>query len=89
MSNQQTKINAERKAAFVSKLSSTAPEGSLLEVGDWVDWVNDYGVEWTHKILGFQYGDEYGDKYNKHVILDKEAYWFPLGHQELTKSKAK
>ena len=77
-------INEEKKNAFIKTLSQVPPEGCNLKVGDLVHWVNDYGVEWDHKILGFQYGDEYGDKYHKHVILDSDSYWFPHGHGEFT-----
>lgn len=85
----QVEINQARKNEFIKNLSEVAPENCDLKIGDWVSWTNDYGVEWEHQILGFQYGDEYGDKYHKHVILDKESYWFPHSHGEFTKLEGK
>lgn len=84
----QTIIDHRRKEQFVDSLSDTPPEGCDLKVGDWVRWENDNGVEWEHQVLGFEYGSEYGDRYGAHIILDKDSYWFPLHHGELTKIDA-
>ena len=71
------------KQDFIDSLSPDAPEGCNLKIGDLVEWENEFGVIWQHKILGFQYGDWYGDQYGAHVILDKDSYWFPHNHATL------
>ena len=73
----------DKKIEFIQGLSKKAPKGCDLKVNQLVEWVNDYGVKFQHRILGFDYEGEYANKYNKHVILDKESYWFPHSHLEL------
>lgn len=68
-----------------SDLVANAPEGCTLKVGDVVKWINDYGVEFTHKILGFNYDGWYQKEYKKYVHLDSESWWFPHDHNTLTK----
>lgn len=74
-----------KKQEYIKTLSKEAPEGCDLKVGDLVEWVNDYGVIWQHKILGFDYEDSFNKTYNKFVIVDKDSYWFPLDHTKLKK----
>ena len=71
-----------KKENYIKTLSKISPEGCDLKVGDLVEWVNDNGVVWKQKILGFDY-DDFNKKYKKYVILDKESYWFPLDHTKL------
>lgn len=63
----------EKKLWIKENLTETAPKGCNLKVGDSVEWVNDYGVKFTHKIIGFS-ETRYPDKV---VYLNSEAYWFP------------
>lgn len=65
-------------------LTDTPPEGSELKVGTKVKWTNDYGVEWEHKVIGFNYEREYNKNYNCFVHLNTESYWFPHDHKALT-----
>lgn len=76
---------AYNKEEFIEELISTPPNGCNLKVGDLVEWVNDYGVKWEHKVLGFKYEGWYHEKYNCFVHLDKDAFWFPLNHKNLKK----
>jgi len=66
-------------------LSKTPPKGSLLKVGDWVEWENDYGVKWKHQVIGFNTDMWYNEKYKAFVHLNNEAYWFPHKEETLTK----
>ena len=50
-------------------LTPVAPKGVNLKVGDTVKWVNIYGVEWGHKVIGFADGE---------IYVDKESYWAPI-----------
>lgn len=90
MSKHQEHLKKQYKE-FVESLSTTPPEGCTLKPGDRVRWTNDFGVEWESTVLGFRYGDYYGDKYGKHVMLasdsmpHQEAYWFPHHHATLVK----
>jgi|TARA_Y100000310_G_C20585110_1_gene764992 hypothetical protein len=56
-----------------------------LKIGDTVEWVNDYGVKWLNKIIGFNTERSYNKKYKKYVHLDTDAYWFPHDHLKLIK----
>jgi len=67
------------------ELVQTPPENCNLKVGDTVEWENDAGIKWQHKIIGFNYTRWYNKKYKKYVHLDSEAYWFPHNHLELKK----
>jgi len=47
-------VPSNESLAFAKNdLSDTAPEGCDLKVGDVAIWVNDYGVKWVHRIIGF------------------------------------
>ena len=67
------------------ELSNIPPKGVNLKVGDRVRWVNDFGVVWEHKIIGFNTTNKYNRTYKKYVHLDTDSYWFPHSHEELTK----
>lgn len=71
------------KEEHIKTLSKVAPEGCNLKVGDTVKWVNDNGIEWQHKILGFNHTGEYNKTYKCYVHLDKDSYWFPIDHNKL------
>jgi plastocyanin len=75
-----------KKNKFIKEnLTAIQPDNCDLRVGDLVEWVNDYGVVWTHKILGFCYDGWYNKKYQKYVHLDTESYWFAHDHLKLKK----
>ena len=69
-----------------NKLTSTPPDGCSFKVGDVVDWVNDSGVKWTSKIIGFKTTGWYHEKYSKFVHLDTSGYWMPHDSNKLTMS---
>lgn len=80
----------DRQQGYIDReLSSTPPEGCDLRVGDTVTWVNDYGVKWTNKVIGFNTESWYNRQYSKFVHLDTDSYWFPHSHLELTKVEEK
>lgn len=62
-----------------NELTNVAPSGCTLKVGDLVEWTNDYGITWRHRVIGFN--TTYDAKY---VHLDSDAYWFPHDHNKLT-----
>ena len=73
---------------YVKKnLTKEPPKDSNLKVGDTVNWANDYGIKWTHKIIGFNYNGWFQAEYKKFVHLDSDAFWFPHDHKTLTKIK--
>lgn len=67
------------------ELVPNAPDGCTLKIGDVVEWKNDYGLEFTNKIIGFNYDGWYQKEYKKFVHLDTDAWWFPHDHNSLTK----
>ena len=78
-------MNHEKeKAEFVKNHLTSDPKQSKFKVGDLVGWINCNGVEWEHKILGFNYVREYNETYKKFIHLDTDSYWFPHGEEELT-----
>lgn len=58
-------------------------EFGLIQVGDVVEWTNDYGLVFTNKVIGFNYERAYNKEYNKFVHLDTDCYWFPHDEQTL------
>jgi hypothetical protein len=54
-----------------------------LKVGDTVKWVNDFGVEWENKVIGFNYDRDYNKDYKKFIHLDTSGYWFPHGDEDI------
>lgn len=72
----------EALAYAKDELSNVAPIGSGLKVGDVVRWVNDYGVKWAHRIIGF------GGNDGNDVHLSTDSHWFPHDVKELTKCSA-
>jgi hypothetical protein len=88
--NKGNEFMAQDKRIFIKKeLTQTPPKGCDLKVGDLVQWVNDYGVVWQHRILGFCYKGWFTEKYNRFVHLDTDSYWFPHDHTTLTKLSSK
>ena len=67
------------------QLTSTAPSDSKLKIGDTVNWVNPYGVKWTHKVIGFNTAGWYQKEHKKFVHLNTDCYWFPHCENELVK----
>ena len=61
---------AENYAA--NRLSSTPHLECGIKVGDTVTWVNDYGVIWEHKVIGFSEPCSVG-----FIHFDSDSYWFP------------
>ena len=72
MSKNETTYAARKYAE--NQLSPTPPIECGLSVGDVVDWENDYGVKWTHTIIGFSSEVE---SYGGFIHMNTEAYWFP------------
>ena len=66
---------------FIDEKLTSDDRGGLFSVGDVVEWINDYGVKFTNKVIGFNYDDEFNKKYNRFVYLDTDCFWFP--HDEL------
>ncbi len=64
-------------------LLKECPFGTGLKVGDIVTFTNEYGVSFPNqKILGFD-----SEKWNnRYVFLEKDAYWFPVPAESLTKN---
>ena len=70
---------------YQKRVLTSDPKNTGLQVGDTVDWVNDNGVKWRHKVIGFNYSMNYNKKYKKFVHLDIDCYWFPHNHEKLQK----
>ena len=77
-----------KKRDFVKTLSKTPPKGCDLKVGDYVEWENDNGAKWKHKIIGFNYDGWYQKEYKCYAHLDKDSFWFPHNHLKLKKVEA-
>ncbi len=66
---------------YAAKSLSAAPYFDCgLSVGDTIEWVNDYGAVWEHKIIGFSEPNSVG-----FVHFDSGAYWFPHNLKCITK----
>mgnify|MGYP003636858311 CR=1 FL=1 len=61
------------------------PKNTGFKVGDKVQWTNAAGIKWEHTIIGFNYTSSYQKKYESYVHLNKDAYWMPISHKDLTK----
>lgn len=72
---------------FIKQLD-TNPRGTGFNVGDTVDWVNDYGVKWRHQVIGFNYTSHMAAKYGCTVYLNTDSYWFPYNPGKLKKSNS-
>lgn len=65
-------------------------DGCPLQIGDFVTFTNDYGVEFHHReVLGIA-SPEYVKKTfpscdEIHVFIDSSSYWFPDKLSQLTK----
>ena len=60
----------------------TPPVPCDFAVGDVVTFTNDYGAKFHNRLVtGFSPAPEYG----RFVYLDKDAWWFPVRPQSLTK----
>lgn len=70
---------------YQRRILTSDPKNTGFKVGDTVEWVNDYGVKWTHKVIGFNYSMEYNKRYSRFVHLDNDSYWFPHNHEHLKK----
>lgn len=70
--SQQIKSTAQTYAD--NHLSKTPPIDCGLAVGDVIDWENDYGVKWTHTIIGFSHEVQ---SYGGFIHMNTDAYWFP------------
>ncbi len=70
---------------FIKTLTNVPPEGCDLQVGDKVEWTNDYGVVFHNTVIGFNYDGWYQKEYKKYVHFDTESYWFPHDHKNITK----
>ena len=69
---------------YIQKNLVTKPEHeTAFKVGDVVNWTNDYGIKWQHKIIGFGYKNEFGIKYEKFIYLNTESFWFPYSDNQL------
>ena len=77
----------DKKNFIKNELTNKPPQGSNLKVGDLVRWENCNSVIWEHRILGFNYTNEYNKKYNCFVHLNTDSYWMPHNHKELTKKR--
>ena len=75
---------SEMKEYQKKELTSDSKDTGL-QVGDTVDWMNDNGVKWRHKVIGFNYSNLYNKEYKKYVHLDTDSYWFPHNHENLKK----
>ena len=70
---------------YQRRVLTSDPRNTGLQVGDTVDWENEYGVKWRNKVIGFNYSMDYNKKYNCFVHLDTCSYWFPHNHEQLKK----
>jgi len=63
---------------YAEGLLKNDPIYNRFKVGDIVRWVNDYGVAWESKIIGFSNPDEWGNYI--HLVTGNGvgcAYWSP------------
>jgi hypothetical protein len=70
---------------FIEKELSNNPYDTGLKVGQTVTWVNDAGIQWINKVIGFNHTNYMATKYNKVIYLDSSAYWFPHHINEIIK----
>ena len=74
-----------------NKLTKSHPAFEFKQ-GDLVSWVNDYGVEWEHEVLGFGVTDGCNSNNYKPqpcIHLDTDCYWFPYTVSRAKKNKFK
>ena len=76
-------MDLEKQLWIKENLTNVAPKGCDLKVGNLVGWVNDFGVAWQHRILGFNYTRHHNKEYNRFVHLDNGSYWFAQDHKKL------
>ena len=71
--------------SFIDRELTSDGRDTGLNVGDRVRWVNDYGVVWENRVIGFNYDREYNRESGKYVHLDTDSFWFPHRADSLEK----
>lgn len=78
--------NRQRVEAFLEDLGVEAPSGCQLHVGDSVVFINEAGVEFVFRVLGFVRPEQQNSyRPDRKVFLVNESYWFPVPIESLRK----
>ncbi len=67
-------------------------EGCSLKVGDRVIHTNDFGVSFTHEVVGFESPEHTKECFpsqsnEPRVYIDSDSYWYPVRVSSCTKIK--